>query len=119
MNDINRQLREADPMTREPGLTPEAVAELRRVVVTAAQEPVRASVPRIVLRTLAVAATAALIVGAGVVANRRPSAAVVSTGPLPAAAPAATERTQVQFATPGGTRIVWTIDPAFQIKGNR
>ena len=119
MNDIHRQLHDADPMTREPGLTPEAIADLRRVVVTAAQEPVRVAVPRIVLRTLAVAATAALIAGAGMVANRRPSSAVVSTEPRPAAAPAATERTQVQFSTPGGTRIVWTIDPAFQIKGNR
>ena len=119
MNDITRHLREADPIRREPALTPETVAELRRVVVTAAQEPPPASVPRIVLRTLAVAATAALIIGAGVVANRRAPSAVVSPRPLPAAAPAATERTQVQFSTPGGTRIVWTIDPAFHIKGKR
>ena len=118
MNDINRYLHEADPVGREPGLTPEAVAELRRVVVTAAQEPARASFGLLALRTFAVAATAALIVGAGVVANRRAPAAVHTSGPTTAALPA-TERTQVQFSTPGGTRIVWTIDPSFQIKGQR
>ena len=119
MNDINRYLREADPVGREPGLTPEAVAELRRVVVKAAQQPAGASLGLLALRTFAVAATAALIVGAGVVANRRPPAAVLTSGPTTAAPPAATERTQVQFSTPGGTRIVWTIDPSFHIKGKR
>jgi hypothetical protein len=116
MNDINRHLREADPIGREPGLTPEAVAELRRVVVTAAQERARAPVSKMMLRTFAVAAAVALIVGAGAVAKRRAPAAV-SPVTIPAA-PAA-ERTQVQFSTPGGTRIVWTIDPSFHIKGNQ
>jgi hypothetical protein len=119
MNDITRRLREADPVGREPGLTPEAVAELRRVVVTAAQEPARASFSTVMLRTVAVAAAAALIVGAGTIAKRRAPAPTVTPGATPAAAPAAAERTQVQFSTPGGTRIVWTIDPSFHIKGHR
>jgi hypothetical protein len=25
------------------------------------------------------------------------------------------ERRQVQFATPGGTRIIWTLDPEFKL----
>jgi hypothetical protein len=29
--------------------------------------------------------------------------------------PESDQRTQVQFSTPGGTRIVWTIDPGFQL----
>lgn len=119
MNDVNRHLRAADPIGREPGLPPDAVAELRRVVVAAAQEPARAAVPTLVLRTAAAAAAAALIVGAGAVVNRRAQGAPVDSRPVPAAQPAALERTQVQFSTPGGTRIVWTIDPSFQIKGNR
>ena len=32
---------------------------------------------------------------------------------------AAGERTQLHFSTPGGTRIIWTLDPAFQLKENR
>ncbi len=116
MNDITRHLREADPVGREPGPTPDAVAELRRVVVTVAQDSSRTPVAWM-RRTFAVAAAVALIVGAGMVVNRR-APATVDTHARPAAA-AASERTQVQFSTPGGTRIVWTIDPSFHIKGNR
>ena len=28
------------------------------------------------------------------------------------------DRTQVQFATPGGTRIIWTLDPEFELQGS-
>ena len=117
MNDVTRRLREADPVTRERGLAPDAIAELRRVVVTAAQDSSRAPGPWM-MRTFAVAAAVALIVGAGIAARRRPPAAPLDTNARPAA-PAATARTQLQFSTPGGTRIVWTIDPSFQIKGTR
>jgi hypothetical protein len=34
-------------------------------------------------------------------------------------AASAGQPTQVQFSTPGGTRIVWTIDPAFQLTEKR
>jgi hypothetical protein len=118
MNDITRHLREADPARREPGPTPDAIAELRRVVVTAAQDSSRAPVAWR-RRMFAIAAAVALIVGAGMVANRRAPSTVADTHARPAGAPAAGERTQVQFSTPGGTRIVWTIDPSFHIKGNR
>lgn len=117
MNDITRHLREADPLAREPGPTPDAIAELRRIAVSAAQDSSRAPVPWM-KRSLVVAAAVALIVGAGMLANRRTPATVVDTRALPAAT-TATERTQVQFSTPGGTRIVWTIDPSFHLKGNR
>jgi hypothetical protein len=30
---------------------------------------------------------------------------------------AAGDRQQLQFATPGGTRIIWVFDPAFEVKG--
>jgi hypothetical protein len=34
-----------------------------------------------------------------------------------AVAPAANaERRQVQFSTPGGTRVIWTLDPEFELR---
>ena len=27
------------------------------------------------------------------------------------------DRQQLQFSTPGGTRIIWVFDPAFEVKG--
>jgi hypothetical protein len=36
---------------------------------------------------------------------------------MPAPPPAPISATQLQFRTPGGTRIIWTIDPSFQLRG--
>jgi len=112
-NDIKHLLRDADPVPRESGVSPEAVAELRRAVLAAAHAaPVR---PILWSRQLAVAACLAVIVLTGVIAAHRvPSAA--RDVPRPTAAHASGQRTQIHFSTPGGTRIVWTLDPGFQLR---
>ena len=113
MKDIRTLLRAGDPVAHEPGLPPEAVADLRRAVLGAA----RATPGRPVLwgRQLAVAAGLTMMVLTGlVVAHRVPSA--VRDVPPPITPPVSAKRMQVQFSTPGGTRIIWTLDPAFHIK---
>ena len=113
MNSLRDQLRDADPVPREPGLSPETVASLRRAMIAAAHAT---PVPPVVWgRQLAMAACLAVMVLTGVIAARRvPSA--VRDGSAPLTAAVAEQRTQVQFSTPGGTRIIWTLDPGFQLK---
>jgi hypothetical protein len=63
---------------------------------------------------LAIAATVVLTMAAGVVAGRRlpPPREAPAIARADAAAPAA--RRQLQFATPGGTRVIWVFNPEFE-----
>ncbi len=112
-NDLRNHLRDAYPVPREPGLAPDTVASLRRAVIAAAHEvPVR---PVLWVRQLAMAACLAVMVLTGVLAARRVPTATRDAAGL-AAVPVSDQRTQVRFSTPGGTRIIWTLDPEFQLK---
>ena len=117
MSEITNYLRDADPIAREGGLPPDEAARLRAAVVVAAA----AARPPAVnwTRTIAIAATIALFAGAGALTVQRASPVlrdVQADAPLPPTAPA---KTQVHFSTPGGTRIIWTLDPAFHLTENR
>ena len=118
MTDIRDRLRDADPVAIEPAPTHDDIAVMRRTVLEAMQTP--RSTPVRWRRTLAIAATVALIGGAGIDTRRRatrsPETPALET--VPAAAAPAT-RTQLHFSTPGGTRIIWTLDPAFQLMEKR
>jgi hypothetical protein len=115
-HDPGARLREADPVGREPGLSPEALADMRRNVVATARRHEHRVVSR--PRVFAIAATAALVAVATVAIVRRPDAGRVA----PVAPSTVSDQgrpTQVHFSTPGGTRIIWTIDPAFHLGGTR
>jgi hypothetical protein len=112
--ELNHLLRDADPVTHEPGLSPETLAEMRRAMVAAASGDRRAApAPRF----FAIATAAALLAVATVAIVRRPEPVRVPPLAPSAQAPAdQPKRTQVYFSTPGGTRIIWTLDPTFQLK---
>jgi hypothetical protein len=112
MKNLDTLLRDADPVSREPGPSPDTVASLRRKVIAAAHEvPVR---PVLWGRQLVMAACLTVMVLTGVlVARRVPS--TVREAPRAVPASVADQRTQVRFSTPGGTRIIWTLDPDFQL----
>ena len=119
MTDIRDRLREADPLLNEPGLTAEQAAAMRRRVIDAAREQRRAGVAWIEWRrTGAIAAAVALIAIAGIDTARRTERAVPARS-LTSAPADAVAKTQLHFSTPGGTRIIWTIDPAFQLTEKR
>ena len=111
-NDLRTYLRDADPVAHEPGLPPDSIADLRRAVIAAARTaPMR---PVLWGRQLAMAACLAVMVLTGVLAARRVPSTVHET--LDSQATVGSEqRTQVRFSTPGGTRIIWTLDPDFQL----
>ena len=108
-------MREGDPLTRDPGLSEaEASAIRRRVVSEAAGQPAR----RVAWRdAFAIAAAIALVIAVGLTSGRRlsaPSVAPGGTAVADSSRPA--ERRQLQFSTPGGTRIIWTFDSDFSVK---
>ena len=114
MKDIRSLLEEADPLRHEPELSETDAARMRAVIVSAARQPVRSS--PFWSGTFAVAAAVALIVVAGTRGERRlPNRVAVSEGEAIAQV-AGGKRRQLQFSTPGGTRIIWTLDPEFQLR---
>ena len=123
MTDWRMRLREAD-RALDGDLAAQTADRLRRAAVAAA----RAGAPRPIwsrtfaatAATLALACAALLTALQGVtpsedLASRtpddgEPGVAAVSDG-------GSGERQQLQFSTPGGTRIIWVFDPAFDVKG--
>jgi hypothetical protein len=115
MRDVGDLLREGDPIAREGGMSAGDISRMRRAVVAAAdhESAMTAWWPRPIL----VAATVAVTIVAGVIVGRRlPShdAAIADLAREPSSRTAASaERRQLQFASPGGTRIIWVFDPEF------
>ncbi len=118
MTDVGRWLRDADPLAGDevPGLSPLDRQTMRRAMLTALDA--RTTAPLLWPHPLAIAATVALTLATGVVVGRRlpppretrdAPAIVRAVEPQLAAA-----RRQLQFATPGGTRVIWVFDPEFK-----
>lgn len=119
MDDLTRRLREADPVPHERGPSDDAYREMRRrIVATDQAAPIAAFGLQ---RSLPIAVALGILVALGAMSTRRGAAVRVGEeAALPAPSSfAAADRTQVQFSTPGGTTIVWTIDPAFDLKEAR
>ena len=112
MSTLGTLLKESDPLRHEPPLGTREAQSMRRTMLDAVRPPPAALWPR----ALPVAALVVLMVVAGAAAGRRLKAPepMPAGGPLNAGVDSAGRR-QVQFATPGGTRIIWTIDPEFQL----
>lgn len=102
MNDpITTLLKEHDP-ARDKSLS----THDRARILHAARAP-RRRLPR--LRFLGALATLTIVL-AGVIGIRRERPQPhPPTQPVPVASPR-----QIQYSTPGGTRIIWTLDPNFQ-----
>ena len=111
MTPLRDLLRESDPLTGAEGL-PEAdlTAIRRRLVAEAAGRPAARPIWQ---EAVALAAVVVLMIGIGAATGRRlrPEPTIPSPGPRQPSEPR-----QLQFATPGGTRIIWTFDPDFSVK---
>jgi hypothetical protein len=113
MTDIRTLLQEADPLG-EPlapteALTPNAAQAIRHAVLVAARD----AAPAVPLwrRPLAFAAVAAaLTVITGIVGHRSGASTVDSPPAVADGAAGEVDCRQLQFATPGGTRIIWIFD---------
>ena len=120
MSAVGNWLRDADPLAAEPGLSTADRQLMRREVLAVAEEP-RAT-PSCWPGPLLVATTVAVTLAAGVVVGRRmpPPRGASSAGDR-VSGPSTdrvgshiSARRQLQFATPGGTRVIWVFDPEFR-----
>jgi hypothetical protein len=120
LNKLRKLLNDGDPLREDSGLAPVDAERMRRVIVSAAHESTPMRTPW--LRPFAITAVGALLVVVGTMTGHR-----VMVGPAPApATPEAFaavgggtgdgERRQLQFATPGGTRIIWIFDQNLRLQ---
>ena len=113
MNDWRTALRDGDPAAHAQ-LPNDAAQAMRRAVL--AQVASRGSAGRAWMQPALVAATITVMVGTGAVAGHRAarddagreSARTLSDG-------AQNGTRQMQFATPGGTRIIWVFNSEFDL----
>ena len=118
------RLLEADrELVRE--MSPGEVQRLRRTIVaeaaSAARSGRRLSLPFVLTAGSLTAAAAALVLST---ITALPGAMAPAAGELAASRESAPDtpdtgngRQQLQFATPGGTRIIWVFDAEFEVKG--
>ena len=118
------RLLEADrALTSEPPA--EEMLRLRRAVVAEAASEVRSrhrwSLPFVLAAGSLTAASAALVLSAVTAlpgASARPAGDQgIAAESVSATPPGGSGRQQLQFATPGGTRIIWVFDAEFEVKG--
>jgi predicted pyridoxine 5'-phosphate oxidase superfamily flavin-nucleotide-binding protein len=117
MDALKAALVGGDPVAREAGLSAAEIDAMRRAVLAAAEA--HASAP-FWPRPLFLAATVAVTIVVGVALGARlpqralrPPATRLALSEPAASTTRVDERRQLQFATPGGTRIIWVFDPAF------
>lgn len=116
MTDWHTPLRAALSEDDDDRLAPEEVQAMRRTVI-AAVPPMSPPTPGFSWRRpVAVCAALILLLLTGVVGERRMALRVAApVDPVSVTADGGGERRQVQFSTPGGTRIIWTFDPDFKL----
>jgi hypothetical protein len=112
MTDVGTWLRATDPLAHEPEPSHAEVAAMRRRVLAAADRQYAAAPPW--PSALLVATTIAAALVAGVTIGRwLPPTEQETAGPG-GAVPQTDGRQQLQFATRGGTRVIWIFDAEFQ-----
>jgi hypothetical protein len=125
MTEISDWLKAADPLAEASPRSAEEVARLRATTMSAAVEQVNTR--RTWPGASMVAATIVMVFAATAWFERPPVAVqqatlaptvdrASATEIVPASAGAAGVR-QLQFATAGGTRIIWVFNPEFRLRG--
>ena len=122
MKDVGQWVRDADPLGRgsddsdDAGLSQAEAHAIRRAMLAALDA--RTPAPLWWPHPLAIAATVALTLAAGVIVGQRlPPPRDGRDAPAMAhagGAPIDGDLRQLQFATPGGTRVIWVFNPDFQ-----
>jgi predicted pyridoxine 5'-phosphate oxidase superfamily flavin-nucleotide-binding protein len=117
LDQLNAALVGGDPVAREAGLSAAEIDAMRRAIVAAAEMQSSAAFwprPMFLAATVAVTIVVGVALGAGLPQRApRPPAAGLALSEPAASTTRVDERRQLQFATPGGTRIIWVFDPEF------
>jgi hypothetical protein len=114
MKDLQTLLREGDPLTREPELPMAEADRIRRLLLREARHE-----PRRVWLGAALLGFASVMTALAVVVAGRGEGLQTSGPSRPATSNAivdAPPTRQLQFATPGGTRVIWVFDSTFDVR---
>jgi hypothetical protein len=118
MNDLNTLLKNGDPLRENGELAGTDAQRMRRIIVAAALEAAPGRTPW--LRPFAAAAVGALLVVVGTIAGHRaaeqPASPVADDTVTTSGGSVGDERRQLQFSTPGGTRIIWIFDQNLRLQ---
>jgi hypothetical protein len=113
MKDIGRLLRDGDPVALEPEMSAADVQAVRRTVLAALATTDLATSRWPGPLLAGVAVTAALVTGVFLgLRTRAPHRSPMETALTHASGTEGVHR-QLQFASPGGTRIIWVFDSEF------
>ena len=115
MSDMNKRLKEGDPLAGEPELSAIDAQVMRRTIVAAVGREPRVLAPSWPGSfAMAAGVAACLIVGISVGLRFQPEPGRVAEKP---AAPGTTKTPprQMQFVTAGGTRVIWTFSDDFKL----
>ena len=111
MTPLREQLLEADPLAFESPISRDEIDRMRQAMLVAA-----ADAPVVRVPWFAVAATTLAVV-AGIFVTRSEPTSVARMDPRGADAGVATVALrQLQFATPGGTRVIWMFNPELELR---
>src|ERR1700752_4817770 len=117
MTDLTTLLEEGDPVRTDGELSPANAERMRRRTVAPAREPAPRWTPW--RRPLVVCAIALLLVVVGTMRSHRTlERSVVPVDPVATFGGGGgdADRRQLQFATPGGTRIIWIFDDKLRLQ---
>jgi hypothetical protein len=125
MTDWRNALRDVNARDEHDQLSPDDAEAMRRTVLAAASTNVPEPDGWSWMRPAIVAATVVVMIAVGIVAGRRIDPVVPSDNPagMPGELSAGARTTeigtpnrQLQFLTPGGTRIIWVFNSEFDLK---
>ena len=107
-DDLRKELRDTDPIRREPLLTIGEIQAMRRRIVAAAALRSYGRPQLLLPVAIALGLVCALVTTIFFLNRSRPA-------DVPITSPQIGEQRQLQFTTPGGTRIIWVLNPNLQL----
>jgi hypothetical protein len=116
VTELRDRLTRDDPIASEPPLRPVDVKRMRQAVIAAAEEsrPFHAGWQRTVWTIAAVLVVSAIVGIERRVERTQPVFSERPTTRIDADVAQTSSPRQLQFQTPGGTRVIWIFNPDFQ-----
>lgn len=113
MNPLQQLLKDSDPVAQEPPLPEDSIQHMRRAVIAAVDDRESPFIPW--CRLVLTAATLAVVLGAVTrIARTGMPQWLAPSAPADLEAIGEPATRQLQFSTPGGTRVIWVFNPEFE-----
>jgi hypothetical protein len=107
-SELRKQLRDADPIRSEPALATTEIHAMRRKILANAAVWSHSRPQLLLPVAIALGLMCAMVTTIFFMHRFRPA-------DVPIASPQTGDQRQLQFTTPGGTRIIWVLNPNLQL----